>query len=46
MFEKLKEILAWLQAGTDEQLRTENEELRKELADIKAIVDEIHEYIN
>jgi len=45
MLEKLKEILAWLQAGTDEQLRAENEKLKAELAEIKTVVDEIHGYI-
>lgn len=45
MLEKLKEILAWLQSGADEQLRKENEKLKAELAEIKTLVDEIYEYI-
>ena len=45
MLEKLKEILAWLQSGADEQLQKENEKLKAELAEIKTLVDEIYEYI-
>jgi len=45
MLEKLKEILAWLQSGTDEQLQKENEQLKAELVEIKTLVDEIYGFI-
>ena len=45
MCEKLQVILAWFQSGADEALRRENEALKKELADIKELVDEIYDYI-